>query len=256
MTDRNALADSLIEARRAGSIVTLADTPSSLDEPYAVLDAVMERYGEKIVGWKAAFTNDAAMEKMKTPEPAMGPLFESWVFRSGAAIATPDNCARLIESEYAFLLARDLPARDTAYSEDEVADAVASLHPTIEIAHSRVDGGFGIGASVLIADHCANFAFAYGDGLTDWRDFDLLGQQVTFSVDGEEIATGTGEAVMGNPVASLTWLVNKRSSRGGGVSAGQILTTGTCTGMQPVARSCSMVADFGPLGQCRLDCTD
>ena len=32
----------------------------------------MERYGDKIVGWKAAFTNDAAMEKMKTPEPRDG----------------------------------------------------------------------------------------------------------------------------------------------------------------------------------------
>ena len=34
----------------------------------------------------------------------MGPLFESWVFRSGDSVATPDNCARLIESEYAFMM--------------------------------------------------------------------------------------------------------------------------------------------------------
>ena len=255
MSDRTATADILIQARRDGALTELPDVPATTDEAYAVLDAVSDRIGETIVGWKAAFTNDAAMAKMKTEEAAFGPLFEPWVFRSGATVATPDNCLRLVESEYAFMMGRDLPARDTLYSAEEVSDAVASVHPALEVAHSRVAGAFEIGARALIADHCANYAFAYGDGLSDWRGLDFLGQTVTFTVGGETVASGTGADVMGNPVTSLTWLANKLSSRGVGLMSGQICTTGTCTGMNPVAQTCTVAADFGPLGTCSLTLT-
>lgn len=255
MSDRTATADILIQARRDGAITELPGIPATIDEAYAALDAVSDRIGEAIVGWKAAFTNDAAMAKMKTDEPAFGPLFEPWVFRSGATVATPANCLRLIESEYAFMMGRDLPARDAPYSQAEVSDAVASAHPALEVAHSRLAGAFEVGARALIADHCANFAFAYGDGLSDWRGLDFLGQTVTLAVDGETVASGAGADVMGHPVASLTWLANKLSSRGVGLKSGQILTTGTCTGMNPVARVCTVAADFGPLGACSLTLT-
>lgn len=255
MLDALSSADILIAARKEGTIVTLPELPASLDESYAVLDAIIERIGNPVFGWKVAFTNAAVMERMKTDEPAFGPLFEEWVYRSGEAVPTPENCLRRIECEYAFRMANALPARGARYTTKEVAAAVASLHPAIEIVHSRVDGALDIGARALIADHCVNFAFIYGVGVSDWRGLDLVGQRVRLSVDGETAAEGSGAEVLGDPLQSLTWLVNRLSSRGVGVSAGAFVTTGSCTGMHPVPRRCTLVADFGPLGRCEATCT-
>ncbi len=255
MLDVLSTADTLIAARKEGTIVTLPDIPASLDESYAVLDAIIERIGNPVFGWKAAFTNAVAMERMKTDEPAFGPLFEEWAYRSGEPVPTPENCLRRIECEYAFRIGHVLPARDAPYATDEVAAAVASLHPAIEIVHSRVEGAFDVGARALIADHCVNFAFIYGAGISDWRGLDLIGQPVRLAVDGETAAEGSGADVLGDPLQSLVWLVNRLSSRGISVSAGALITTGSCTGMHPVPRRCKLVADFGLLGRCEATCT-
>src|SRR3546814_7972217 len=94
MVDTAKAADLLIAARRDGDIVALEELPQTLDEAYAIQNAIIGRIGVPVVGWKAAFTNEGAMQKMKTTEPAMGPLFEPWVVQSGASLATPDDCLR------------------------------------------------------------------------------------------------------------------------------------------------------------------
>lgn len=254
MLDVLSTADILIAARREDAIVTLAEPPETLDESYAVQDAIIARIGNPVLGWKAAFTNAVAMERMKTDEPAFGPLFEEWVYRSGEDVATPENCWRRIECEYAFRLDRGLPARGDPYTVDEVRNAVGSLHPAIEIVHSRVAGAVDLGARVLVADHCVNYAFVYGQGVRDWQGLDLIDQPVTLSVDGEVAARGSGAEVMGDPVESLVWLVNRLSERGRDLTPGALVTTGSCTGMHPVPRRCRLVADFGPLGQCATRC--
>src|SRR3546814_81857 len=170
----------------------------------------------------------------------------------GASLATRDDCRRRVESEYAFRMAASLPAREKPYTREEVADAVATVHPAMEVAHTRLEGGLELGARALIADHCANFAFVYGEGRPDWRDLDIAGQEVTLSQDGKQVASGSGSEVMGHPLTSLVWVANQLRKQGRGLKAGEFVTTGTCTGMSPAPVNCSLVADFGPLGQCRL----
>ena len=254
MPDALAMADTLIAARKEGAIVRLAEPPQTLDEGYAVQDAIVERIDSPVLGWKAALTSPAVMQRMKADEPAVGPLFEEWAYRSGEAIPTPENCLRRIECEYAFRLARGLPARAESYGADEIRRAVGSLHPAIEIVHSRVVDVFELGAPVLVADHCVNFAFVYGKGVSEWHGLDLIEQPVTLFVDGDVAARGSGAEVLGDPLRSLVWLVNRLSGQGRDLGPGTLLTTGSCTGMHPVPRRCKLVAEFGPLGRCEAEC--
>ena len=66
---------------------------------------------------------------------------------------------------------------------------------------------------------------------------------VVVSVDGREVSRGDGTAVLGNPLHALAWLVNSvmrqqgQGSEGEGgqdVREGQVITTGTMTGLAPV----------------------
>ena len=62
------------------------------------------------------------------------------------------------------------------------------------------------------------------------------------------LKSGRGAAAMGHPVTSLTWLLNWAREHGRDVSAGQIISTGTCTGHLFAARGDTVTADFGELG--------
>jgi 2-keto-4-pentenoate hydratase len=54
---------------------------------------------------------------------------------------------------------------------------------------------------------------------------------VSLSVNGEEVVTGEREQVMGHPMHSLAWLVNALPRFHAFVRAGQIITSGTMTGI-------------------------
>ncbi len=75
---------------------------------------------------------------------------------------------------------------------------------------------------------------------------------VRLEMDGRTIAAGDGSAVLGNPITCLVWLANALSARGIGLAAGEIVTTGTCTGAQVVERGPNIVGDFGSYGNVAL----
>ena len=252
--DISATANELIAARKSDTIMQIEEFPKNLADAYAIQRAVAKDYGEALTGWKAAFTAAPAMEMMKTDEPAYGPLFEGSTFISGDTLKSPDHCLRRIECEYAFKIAADFGPRDEEYSLDEIISGVASLHPAIEVVHVRVNGAFDIGARAVVADHCGNYAFVAGAGTSEWHSLDIINQPVTLSVNDEQAATGGGKNVLGNPLKSLVWIINRLCVDGYTVAEGQYVTTGSCTGMHPVPQSCELIADFGPLGQCELNC--
>ena len=118
----------------------------------------------------------------------------------------------VVEAEFAFRLGRDLPGGNGDYTVDAVMDAVAALHPAIEIPGlpvsrtSRV-----VGAAQLIADNgCSEYCVLGPEAPAGWRDVDLAAHPVVVSVDGEEAATGKGANALGDPRLALTWLANDR----------------------------------------------
>ena len=94
--------------------------------------------------------------------------------------------------------------------------------------------------------------FVYGEGRSDWRSLDLVNWPVTMTADGEVVGQGTGAGALGDPLSSLLWWANKRSSQGRGLSMGQIVTTGTCTGNFRAQPDATVVADFGEMGEVRV----
>jgi 2-keto-4-pentenoate hydratase len=60
---------------------------------------------------------------------------------------------------------------------------------------------------------------------------------------------GTAAAALDHPMVSLTWLANELLRTGIGLKAGQMISTGTLTGMLRPKPGETYVADFGPLGK-------
>jgi 2-keto-4-pentenoate hydratase len=172
---------------------------------------------------------------------------------SGAELKLGANHMKVAEPEFAFRLARELPARAAAYSLEEVMAAVDTLHPAIELPDSRYEDFAKVGAAQLIADNACAHYFVLGRAAPrQWRSRDLVEHVVTGTVAGKLRCEGKGANVLGDPRAALTWLVNELSRLGIALAAGQMVTTGTCVTPLPVGPGDHVTADFGELGRVEL----
>jgi len=182
--------------------------------------------------------------------PLAGRLLAEHVFSDGAELPWGANYLRVAEAEFAFRMERDLPPRQDPYTAAEVLDAVATLHPAIEIPDSRYDDFVHAGAPQLIADNACAHDFVLGPATTaNWRAIDLSQHRATATVTGKQAHEGIGKNVLGDPRIALAWLANELSSHGITLQAGQVVTTGTCIIPLPIEPGDTVTADFGPLGK-------
>ena len=253
-----AAAEVLREARlRHRRIMALPEAcrPATIAEGYQVQDALVDRMGEPIVGWKIGSTSKAAQKIVGTTGPFAARILASNFHTSPARLPAAAFFMRALEAEFAFTLTADLPARDEAYGRAEVLAAAGTLHPAIEISDSRFDDWSAAGAPSLIADNGNEGQVVFGAGHEDWRGIDLPGHAAAMIVNGETVAQGSGANVLDDPVEALVWLANDQRQRGSGLHAGEVVITGSCTGVSMAEAGDRARADFGALGAVDLEFT-
>lgn len=244
------LARLLADLRREGRQQSGLDprlVPPDKDTAYRVAGLVAEELGWPVVGWKIAAFKDEMQKALRTDSPIWG--------RTYFVKATPYEVRHAIlsspipEVEYQVKLGADLPARSKPYTRDEVADAVASLHPGLELAECRfVHDAVFPPLPAILADGAGCGTIIYGPPIEDWRRRDIVNQEVSLVINGRVRRRGTAAAALGHPLDPVTWLANELSRFGLGLKAGQIVSSGTLTGMLAPKPGETHVADFGPLG--------
>lgn len=251
-------AERLVAARRATKALSaLPETcrPTTKAEGYAVQDAFRQLWGDRVVGWKIGATAKPVQEKFGIDEPFAGPFFARDTFSTPAHTPANSYVHRAVESEFAFRFATALPPRSTPYKRHEILDAIDELVPAMEIVGPRFDDLLFGRAPTAIADCAVNAGFVLGAPMTQWRDLDLVTHRITLLVDEKVAAEGTGAAVLGNPLVVLDWAVEHLRRRGIAIEAGQLISTGTTTGIVHLEPGQTATADFGILGRVSLTMT-
>jgi 2-keto-4-pentenoate hydratase len=228
--------------------------PHDLAEAYRLQAAVTRELGA-IAGWKVAAVTAAQRETLGVEVAIGAPLLQPWmhdVRRSGAQLSVADFIVPKLECEFAFELVRDLaPRPGSPYSRKEVAEAILAMRIAVEIVDSRLPRGLGVRAE--LTDAFNNGAFVAGPRIHAWHslDFAALAIVLTRAHDGttEEIARGSGAAILdGDPFGTVVQLANAPPAIARGLLAGDIVTTGSCTGAPRLPGPGSYRADFGVLG--------
>ncbi len=224
--------------------------PGSRIEGYRVQEQVARLSAQRTFGWKIAATSLAGQRHIGVDGPLAGRLLEQRVFHSGTSVVPlTNNIMNVVEAEFAFRMARDLPQRPTPYGVEEVVAAVDTMHPAIEIPDSRYEDFVSVGAEQLIADNACAGYFVFGPATpAAWREYDLPGHTIVLSVNGRKAQEGKGANVLGDPRIALTWIANELASTDAFLRAGQVITTGTCIVPASVAPGDRVVADFGIFG--------
>ncbi|MGH6891047.1 MAG: 2-keto-4-pentenoate hydratase [Dongiaceae bacterium] len=237
-----------IEERR---IESLPDElrPRTLAEGYAIQDAMVASAAQPVLGWKIAATSKAGQAHIGVTEPLAGRLFANFVLQDGARLPAAPLHMAVVEAEFAFLMGRNLEPEGAKYDMAEVCDAVAALHLAIEIPDARFERFAEIGPAQIVADDAFASWFLLGPKVRDWSRLDLPGQKVRLLKNGALAAEGIGANALGDPRMALTWLANHLATRGIGLKAGDVVTTGTCITPPMIAPGDDVVAEFVGLGQ-------
>jgi len=248
------LAEALWNARVGGDAIPVgdADEPADTAAAYAIQTAIVARARLEQVGWKLGATNTRIMELLGVDEPILGPVFAPHCHASGARIALPRAHRPALETEFLIGLGADLPARERPYERDEVAAAIDHVAPAFELVGFRFAGDYQGRGLLTIADCGANVAIIKGEPVRDWRRFDLGRQPVRLEINAAEVASGTGGVLLwGDPLGAVVWLANHPLLADRGLRRGELVMTGTCTGIAPLEPGHEAVADFGELGTVR-----
>jgi 2-keto-4-pentenoate hydratase len=224
--------------------------PATRRDGYAIQARLESRSQHPLYGWKIAATSEAGQRHIAVRGPMAGRLIRERVVPSGAEVPFGSNHMRVAEAEFACRLAVDVAPRADPYRTAEVLDAVASLHPAIELPDSRFDDFTIVGEAQLIADNACAHRFVLGPAASaDWRSLDLAAHRVRVSIGTRLLCHGLGANVLGDPRAALTWLVNELSGLGITLRSGQVVTTGTCLTPLEIEPRDHVLADFGMLGR-------
>lgn len=232
----------LLDARRTGIHLAALDPacrPASIEDAHAIQDALVRRTGEQVKGWKVA--------GLEPGQVTRGAILGSRMWSSPARIKASDVPLLGIEAEIAFRFDESLPPRALPYTMEEISRVVTAL-PAIEIVDSRFQSYRGTDVLDRLCDCMSNGGLICGAPRADWRDFDLSRLPVRLLADGEPIVESEGGHTNGDPLRPALALANLMRT-GPGISAGQIVTTGTFTGLTFAEPGQTIRVEFAGFGQ-------
>lgn len=246
-------------SRRVGAPIRIlpADLlPKTLEEAYDIQIATFRLRRMGTAGFKIGLTNVEAQRSTGAAAPIAGRLASADILRSPARIALPHDHLRIVEAEIVFEVGCTIPANDVPLSEADVHRCLRGAHAGIEICNSRLSGSDDAPLPAIVADNSNADRLVVGDRLPDWSIDALADLPVTLTRRGRPAVDGTTRRVLGHPVKALTWLVNWLGARGESLKAGDLIASGSCTGMTEIARDDSVVAEFAGGARVVVDFTD
>lgn len=245
----------LLQARARGERLSRwpADLwPTTQDDAEAICERMAAGFEQPIGGWKIGAMNPDSPAKHGLVRPFRGQIPASLIYPSGTRLSWASLQRPVVEAEIVFRLSCDVPARLDPYSMADVAHCIEAAFPGIEIPESRLVDGHPLGALGMVADQGYAGRLVIGEAFRDWRDLDLAAEQACLRVNGEERASGAGARAMGHPLLALTWLANCHRGRAGGLRRGQVISTGSLTGIQHTRPGDEVLVSFLHLGSVSL----
>lgn len=217
--------------------------------------AMLSQFGGEVMGYKLGGTDMQAVVAMGLTGPLRGPIFSAFTQASPARLRRSGFFVCAVEAEIAVRLGKDIGGGPEGPGRAALLDAIDAVMPAIEIADSRYAEYAGAPATAILADAGFAGAFVRGEPAANWQSLDLPAVPVTLSVNGNEVRTGSGARVFGDPLQALDLLAADLWRSGQVLRAGQVVSTGACTPPYLAQRGDHVVADFGPLGivELRLD---
>jgi 2-keto-4-pentenoate hydratase len=205
--------------------------------------------GSRVIGHKVGLSSEAMQKMMGVDEPDYGHLLAEMQVFEDVAVPAGTFLYPRVEVEVGFILADDLPGEGC--TEDDVLAATAAFAPSIELIDTRITD-WKIKLCDTIADNASSAGWVLGSERVSPKDVDVKNIDAVLTCNGEVVAEGRSDAVLGNPVTAVAWLARKVDQFGVRLKAGDVVLPGSCTRAIDARPGDDFVATFDGLGSVRL----
>jgi 2-keto-4-pentenoate hydratase len=178
-------------------------------------------------GWKIGATGHDAPKALGLSGPLSGPLWRDALVVSGATL--PLFAAHRPKAEVELAVRLDsAPVTDDPHA---VHSAIGAVGLAIEITGNRLSRDLHPAGPGFIADHGGANHVVFGDMVETPSADSFPSIMADLHIDGAHASSGTGDSVLGSPLAALCWLVSHLVERGRPLSAGDVVITGAIVGL-------------------------
>jgi len=232
--------------------------PRDEAEAYAIQEALRRRREADLgptAGYKVALTSTVMQQMLRFNSPFAGPLHANLIYKNGVQLDHSRYGRLCIECELAAVLGKTLPSANAPYSREQVAHAVDTIAPALELVDDRNADYKTISPLVLtlIADNAWNAGIVVGPALKNWRQLSLANLYGSVKVNGNTVGEGYGRDVLGHPLEALRWLVNTIAAQGKDIRKGMVVMTGTMIATKFVAPGDHLTFAVDGLGEVGID---
>lgn len=222
----------------------------TMEDAYAIQKAGLEmrlKDGLIVIGRKIGITSRGMMKQLNCDSPDYGYLLNSMMLYEGQKCIRKELNIPIVEGEIAFIMGEDIkgPGVTTA----DILNSTAWIVPCFEVCDGRYPN-WKVTVRDTISDNAGASRFVLGSSPKRVSDVNLRYIGMVIEKNGEFIDSAAGAEVMGSPLNSMMWLVNKLAEFDDGLNKGDIVLSGAFMAAIPAEAGdnfCLTVDGFPPL---------
>ncbi|MDB5838396.1 MAG: hypothetical protein JWQ23_348 [Herminiimonas sp.] len=214
--------------------------PLQVDTALAIQAAVTKQLGDRIGAWKCGMPAESSV--------VLAPIYTGTIHAASPCAAWAHAGQVRVEPELAFILGRDLPARDAPYTPADVDAAIARTHLALELINSRYSDPADAAFAENLADGLLNQGLFIGPQVHGEKARGAGMMAIRMNLEtGQEVQL-EGRHPNADPRAPLYWLAEFLRRNGQGLQAGQAVITGSYAGSFEVPVEQQITIRYGDLG--------
>ena len=227
--------------------------PNNIEEAYKIQDELRILYltlkDNCTIGKKVGCTNKLAKKQINVEESFYGNLFSKYSSMSGCKLMSNNFSKPYMEAEFSFKINEDINIAQAPFTFDQIINFIETVMGSVEIVDFRFNNELKkIGINNLISTNGASEYWIKGLKEFKLNEINLSDHPVKVFVNDKLKEEGNASNVLGNPLNSLLWVINKLSLKGEPLLKGNVVSTGTCTVAIPLEKNYSVKVDFADMG--------
>ena len=228
--------------------------PTSYEDAYLIQDELKLLYlslkDNISIGKKVGCTSTDGQKQLDIDEPFYGNLYSRFYSIDIKELSSKKFNKPFIEPEIALRIKDDINISEAPFDLKDVDTLFDGFVCALEIVDFRFNKNLReIGALNLIATNGASEYWIRNSEVFDINTINFENHAVKISFDNKVIGEGNTNSVMGSPINSALWLLNKIAKKGETLLKGQFISTGTCTQAHELIPNSKISADFGQFGK-------
>ena len=208
--------------------------PKDIKEAYLIQEELKIQYlslkDNICIGKKVGCTNKEAQKQVGIHEPFYGNLFSRYSSENNCTLKSINFSEPYVEPEISFIVKNDIDISKAPYTLNDIDYLFDGVICSIEIVDFRFRKHINkIGIENLISTNGASDYWIKGKNIFKLDEINLFDNQVSLIINNKIIEEGNTNNVLGNPINSALWLINKICESGHIMLKGQFISTGSCT---------------------------